>query len=91
MTGRELIRDATVLKAKAEKVTLGSLDVQGYASPVNYWVPLMAGRLHDAPWRTDFGGDIYLTNGFPRLCQYTGRKYGYGVCKCEEDEVVVGD
>ncbi|MBR3339758.1 MAG: L,D-transpeptidase [Lachnospiraceae bacterium] len=28
------------------------------------WAPFNGGQgLHDAPWRSDFGGDIYLSNG----------------------------
>ncbi|MEE3407530.1 MAG: L,D-transpeptidase family protein, partial [Candidatus Cryptobacteroides sp.] len=50
--------------AKKEDAVLGSLDVQGYESPVSFWAPFNGGQgLHDAPWRGDFGGDIYLSNG----------------------------
>ena len=50
--------------AKKEDATLGSLDVQGYESPVSFWAPFNGGQgLHDAPWRSDFGGDIYMSNG----------------------------
>ena len=36
----------------------------GYASPVKYWMPFNGGiGLHDASWRSTFGGEIYLTNG----------------------------
>jgi hypothetical protein len=35
-----------------------------YASPVAYWMPFNRGiGLHDAPWRSAFGGSIYLKNG----------------------------
>lgn len=35
-----------------------------YASPVAYWMPFNQGiGLHDAPWRSAFGGNIYLKNG----------------------------
>lgn len=35
-----------------------------YATPVDYWMPVVGGvGLHDANWRNEFGGDIYLTNG----------------------------
>ncbi len=35
-----------------------------YSTDVQYWMPFYDGQgLHDAPWRTDFGGDIYLTSG----------------------------
>ncbi len=37
---------------------------QGYASPVNFWMPFNGGiGIHDASWRYNFGGDIYTTNG----------------------------
>lgn len=35
-----------------------------YRSFVHYWVPVYRGiGLHDATWRSSFGGQIYLTNG----------------------------
>ena len=35
-----------------------------YASHVNYWMPYNGGEgLHDATWRSYFGGDIYHENG----------------------------
>ncbi len=35
-----------------------------YATPVKYWMPVVGNvGIHDADWRKDFGGDIYLTNG----------------------------
>lgn len=37
---------------------------QDYASPVSFWMPFNGGiGVHDATWRSTFGGDIYLTNG----------------------------
>lgn len=37
---------------------------EDYASPVQYWMAFNGGiGLHDANWRTTFGGDIYKTNG----------------------------
>lgn len=37
---------------------------QGYATPVDYWMPVVGGvGLHDANWRKEFGGEIYKTNG----------------------------
>ena len=36
----------------------------GYASPVSFWMPFNGGiGLHDAGWRSVFGGTIYKTNG----------------------------
>lgn len=36
----------------------------GYASPVDFWMPFNGGvGMHDATWRSKFGGTIYKTNG----------------------------
>ena len=36
----------------------------GYSSFVKYWMPVKGGiGLHDASWRSKFGGEIYKTNG----------------------------
>lgn len=36
----------------------------GYASHVNFWMPVKGNiGIHDAPWRSEFGGDIYKTAG----------------------------
>lgn len=36
----------------------------GYESPVKYWVPVYGNiGIHDASWRSQFGGSIYKTNG----------------------------
>ena len=37
---------------------------QGYTTPVKYWMPVKGSvGIHDATWRDEFGGDIYLTDG----------------------------
>ena len=36
----------------------------GYASPVKYWMPVRGNvGIHDADWRSKFGGEIYKTDG----------------------------
>lgn len=36
----------------------------GYSSKVKYWMPFNCNiGIHDASWRTNFGGNIYKTNG----------------------------
>lgn len=36
----------------------------GYTSPVTFWMPFNGGiGLHDASWRSEFGGEIYKTDG----------------------------
>ena len=40
------------------------LSGEGYRSWVNYWMPFLGGYgLHDASWRSSFGGTIYHYNG----------------------------
>lgn len=47
--------------AKQRGRTLRGAD---YATYVNYWMPVNGNiGIHDATWRSAFGGDIYLTNG----------------------------
>lgn len=41
-----------------------TLKGQDYNSPVSFWMPFNGGiGIHDASWRSVFGGDIYRTNG----------------------------
>lgn len=36
----------------------------GYATPVKYWMPVVGNvGIHDADWRSKFGGEIYKTDG----------------------------
>ncbi len=36
----------------------------GYAAPVSYWMPFNGGiGIHDATWRSQFGGEIYIGDG----------------------------
>lgn len=50
-----------VLNYKEKNATLKGED---YSSPVNYWMPFNGNiGIHDASWRTEFGKDIYMTNG----------------------------
>ncbi len=61
---RTTYKGVFAVDAKEEHATLGTYDVQGYESPVNYWAPFNGGEgLHDAPWRMAFGGNIYQTDG----------------------------
>ncbi len=37
---------------------------EDYASPVDYWLPVIgAVGIHDASWRSQYGGEIYKTDG----------------------------
>ena len=41
-----------------------SSDIYGYEVDVQYWMPFVYGQgLHDASWRSAFGGNIYQTDG----------------------------
>ncbi len=46
------------------KTLNATLKGQGYASPVDFWMPFNGNiGMHDASWRKQFGGSIYLRNG----------------------------
>jgi murein L,D-transpeptidase YcbB/YkuD len=37
---------------------------EDYSTPVKYWMPFNKNiGFHDAPWRSEFGKDIFLTKG----------------------------
>lgn len=49
------------LKSKTSPAVLRG---PGYASPVTFWMPFNGGiGIHDASWRSQYGGAIYLTSG----------------------------
>lgn len=55
---------------------------ENYASPVKYWMPFNGNiGMHDASWRTRFGGDIYMRQGSHGCINLPGDKaeelYGY--------------
>ena len=54
------------LTYKSMNETLEGYNSDGskYSSPVTYWMPFNGGiGFHDASWRSNFGGNIYMTNG----------------------------
>lgn len=57
----------TLTYKQMNKVLRGRIQANGkyeYESPVSYWMPFNGGiGLHDATWRSSFGGNIYITNG----------------------------
>ena len=57
----------TLSYKETDRVLRGEKRADGtyeYESHVNYWMPFNGGiGLHDANWRTGFGGDIYKTTG----------------------------
>lgn len=66
VTGNVSLNDATPvgvykLKYKGKDAILRG---KGYASPVTFWMPFNGGiGIHDASWRSLFGGNIYKSNG----------------------------
>ena len=46
------------------KTTNAVLRGADYETPVSYWMPFFGNYgMHDATWRSEFGGQIYITNG----------------------------
>ena len=46
-----------------------------YATPVSYWMPFNGGiGLHDASWRSSFGGKIYIYSGSHGCINLPGKK-----------------
>jgi lipoprotein-anchoring transpeptidase ErfK/SrfK len=66
VTGNVSENDATPagiyrLKFKQTNAILRGPD---YSAHVDYWMPFNGGiGIHDAGWRSEFGGNIYRTNG----------------------------
>ncbi len=59
----------------------------GYASPVTYWMPFNGGEgLHDATWRSRFGGSIYQTDG-----SHGCLNLPYGVAQTIYENIEAGD
>ncbi len=62
--GRVTYMGCFAIKKKENEVTLGDVEVEGYSQVVKYWAPFNGGEgLHDAWWRENFGGDIWLYAG----------------------------
>lgn len=62
---RNTPKGAYVVWSREKGATLGTYAVQGYATHVDYWMPFswVGCGLHDASWRSNFGGSIFKTNG----------------------------
>lgn len=59
--GHATVLGAYMLNYKQKNATLTG---PGYEAPVAYWMPFFGNiGLHDASWRSRFGGEIYLRNG----------------------------
>ncbi|MCR5692283.1 MAG: L,D-transpeptidase/peptidoglycan binding protein [Eubacterium sp.] len=62
---RSTVRGVHRIYGKQTNRYLGTMAVQGYRSFVNYWMPFnWSGQgLHDATWRSRFGGSLYRSGG----------------------------
>ncbi len=59
--GRETVTGVFEIPYKKSPETLKG---DTWEEKVTYWMPFFDGQgLHDAPWRSSFGGNIYRTNG----------------------------
>lgn len=77
---------------KDRNITLGSYDVQGYESPVDYWIAFNGGQgLHDASWRWEgeFGGDTWLYDGSHGCVNVPSSIMGTVYSCVEESEPIV--
>lgn len=46
------------------KEEMGTLNGENYSTPVSYWMPFNGNiGMHDATWRSQFGGNLYATGG----------------------------
>ena len=56
---------AWAIDGMKREAVLGTIETMGYASPVHYWMPFNGNvGIHDADgWRSEYGGEIYLSNG----------------------------
>ena len=65
--GKETKTGVLPLAFKQQGRTLTGDEAGGsgrYSTWVDYWMPFFEGQgLHDAPWRGEFGGNIYLNDG----------------------------
>ena len=54
----------SIVAAIQYKTRNAVLKGDNYRTPVNYWMPFYGNYgIHDAYWRAQFGGEVYLTNG----------------------------
>ncbi len=54
----------SIVAAIQYKTRNAVLKGDNYRTPVNYWMPFYGNYgIHDAYWRSQFGGEVYLTNG----------------------------
>ena len=60
MNEKDMLQIKTALTMPSEMADAG----EDYASPVKYWIPVKGAiGIHDASWRSTYGGQIYIRNG----------------------------
>lgn len=70
-----------------------TLEGEDYSSAVSYWMPFYGNvGMHDAPWRKDFGGELYLKSGSHGCINLPPKKAKkiYKIVKKHEPVVVYG-
>lgn len=68
VTGTETVEDRKTPRGSVwaidGKISPWTLTGEGYSSEVTYWLPFNGNvGIHDANWRSEFGGQIYMTSG----------------------------
>ena len=65
VTGKQNVSDTRIGMFEIySRETSRKLNGVGYSTYVDYWMPFDGGiGLHDASWRSEFGGDIYIHSG----------------------------
>ena len=59
-----ILHNVLTNESTINKVSNVSINGEDYSSPVEYWMPFNGNiGIHDASWRTTFGGELYKTSG----------------------------
>lgn len=70
-----------------------TLNGENYSSAVSYWMPFNGNvGMHDASWRSSFGGDLYLSSGSHGCINLPKKKAEaiYGIVEKHEPVIVYG-
>lgn len=61
---RRTVNGAYFVTSRMTDLILGNLETKGYETHVDYWLGFCGGQgMHDAWWRSSFGGDIWINDG----------------------------
>lgn len=63
--GKETVTgEFRIYEKKSPTVLISPFENEPYRTKVTYWMPFVGGYgLHDAPWRSEFGGEFYHVSG----------------------------